>query len=538
MPAASTESEGIPVLTRHRTRGVANPVARRARGFTLVELLVVIVVIGILAAIAIPVFLSQADKASDTALKSDLANAAKLLQVAEANGETLPSQITAGQVVDLGTAGTFTSSQTLTVTGSGETLCVEGVSHSGDTFSADLSEGVRNYDCDGNANGIAPLVLSYPDGTFSALSDGESLSAVVSGGDGAKTFAVSGDLPSGVTFDASSGAFTGPDSGEWGVTDFDAGGGHACAVRADGFVECWGGNNEGQTDVPANLAPGGGDTATQVTASRWWHTCALLTSGSIECWGYNSHGQTNVPANLAPGGPDTATEVIAGGLHTCALLTGGGMQCWGRNSEGQSTPPVDLQTGGVAQVTAGYVHTCVLTTSGGVECWGANGYGQTDVPASLQVSGVASVSAGFSFTCALTDAGGIQCWGDNEWGQTDVPASVQAADIAKIEPGVYNACVLTTSGGVQCWGMFWSGHGNVPESLQTSGASDLRVARYHSCVTVESTGAVQCWGRDTDGQATPPSHLASPAGPFPATVDVTVTDSTGSATTSVTLDAA
>ncbi len=124
-----------------------------SRGFTLVEFLVVIVVIGILAAIAIPVFLSQADKASDTSLKSDLANAAKLLQVAEANGETLPSEITAGEVVDLGSAGTFTSNQTLTVSGSGESLCVEGVSGSGDTYSAGLTSGLRNYDCAGYLNG-------------------------------------------------------------------------------------------------------------------------------------------------------------------------------------------------------------------------------------------------------------------------------------------------------------------------------------------------------------------------------------------------
>ncbi len=143
--------------TRRGTRAWGTPQqvpgAAPTHGFTLAELLVVIVVIGILAAIAIPVFLSQADKASDTALKSDLTNAAKLLQVAEANGETLPAEIAAGEVVDLGTAGTFTSSETLTVTGSGETLCVEGVSGSGDTFSADLENGVRDYDCAGIPTG-------------------------------------------------------------------------------------------------------------------------------------------------------------------------------------------------------------------------------------------------------------------------------------------------------------------------------------------------------------------------------------------------
>jgi prepilin-type N-terminal cleavage/methylation domain-containing protein len=61
------------------------------RGFSLVELLVVILIIGVLAAIAIPLLMNQRNKAFDASLKSDLRSVATAMETGRAAGGELPT---------------------------------------------------------------------------------------------------------------------------------------------------------------------------------------------------------------------------------------------------------------------------------------------------------------------------------------------------------------------------------------------------------------------------------------------------------------
>lgn len=66
-----------------------SPSRREESGFTLTEILVVILIIGILAAIAIPIFLNQKKKAGDATLQSDIKNASMGVETWLASGKKL-----------------------------------------------------------------------------------------------------------------------------------------------------------------------------------------------------------------------------------------------------------------------------------------------------------------------------------------------------------------------------------------------------------------------------------------------------------------
>jgi alpha-tubulin suppressor-like RCC1 family protein len=314
------------------------------------------------------------------------------------------------------------------------------------------------------------------------------------------------------------------------------------ARRTDGSLWSWGqrydgrlGLGGGSTTVTAPTRVGSDtDWAKLGRATGWNHACAIKSDDSVWCWGKNYSGEVSVLGNYSPGevisspraigvDPNAFASVVTGEKGTF-VLGGDGSVRWG--GECQDSACNIGNTQGWAHLSLGGNLSCGVRTDRSLWCWGANQYGgagvdpqvENPVPSATRI-GVANdwdrVEAYYLFACATNTSGAAYCWGRNNLGSlgtgdAKAPDSYDPVAVAgglafdRIDVGGDFACGLTSDALLYCWGdnrtgALGVGVGDILTPVAQAGPTDAAaIARYHGCRI--TSGQLWCWGDNGSGR--------------------------------------
>ena len=275
---------------------------------------------------------------------------------------------------------------------------------------------------------------------------------------------------------------------------------HTCALDGVGHLDCWGGNWEGQTDLPSGRFK-------QVSAGIG-HTCAVNDQDRAVCWGENQRSDRSYAGQSDPPS-DRFLQVTAASNHSCGITFNKTVKCWGTYTNG-GEPQLD---GTFTQIDASSDRTCGVTTDGPLQCDGASSLRHRPTPA----GDYAYVSVGGNRACGILLNDTVFCWLLSVT-NNQVPTPGESQKFLTVSVAPRHTCAITVDqepffddGKVNCWQhrLMDFTHNKGQTIPPDDRFVDIASGTFHTC-GIKTNGKVVCWGDDEYGQLDVPERFADP----------------------------